>query len=65
MQFYRDYQRFWEDSSRRIRKSVGGSQATLLEGSVQRLLVLPNPEKEELLKNYVNSFWEMSLRNNN
>jgi hypothetical protein len=27
--------------------------------------VIPNPEKEELLKNYVNTYWEMSLRNNN
>jgi hypothetical protein len=40
-------------------------QPTLLETSIKRLQVLPNPEKDELVKNYVNSFWEMSLRNNN
>lgn len=26
---------------------------------------MPNPEKDELVKNYVNSYWEMSLRDNN
>lgn len=25
---------------------------------------MPNPEKDELVKNFVNSYWEMSLRDN-
>jgi hypothetical protein len=34
-----------------------------LDRSKRHLQVLPNPEKEDLVKYFVNSYWQMSLRN--
>jgi hypothetical protein len=43
LDYYRDYQQIWAKSSRRIRDTTGGIHPTLIEGSVQRLQVIPNP----------------------
>ena len=37
---------------------------TLLDRSKKSLQVFPNPEKEDVVQNHINSYWEMSLRNN-
>ena len=66
MQNFKEYQSRWEKQSTRIkRESKDRKQPTLLERSKKNLVVMINPEKEEILKNYVTSYWEMSLRNNN
>lgn len=45
MNHYKEYQGIWDQQSNRIRRSINNTQPTLLESSIKKLIVLPNPEK--------------------
>lgn len=75
---YKEYKQIWQHEGDKIksktelpiigpgsmRNSRINSKKNLLQESVKEVYAMPNQDKEDILKTYVNSYWEMSLRNN-
>lgn len=58
MQKFKERQLQWDRQSDKIRRSTERYyQPTLLERSKKQLQVIPNPEKDDIIKNYVTSYW--------
>lgn len=65
LQKFKERKEEWHAASVKLRKAVGKEgQLSLMEAGDGKLRVVPNPEKDDILQQYVNSYWEMSLRNN-
>ena len=65
LQFFKSYEEKWNKQDELTKKKVTIGKLTLLERSRRKLQVIPNPEKDDIIKNYVTCYWEMSLRNHN
>ena len=58
MQFYKDYEEKWKKQSKLTRKRTDNiMNPTLLDRSKKALQVFPNPEKEDIIQNHVNTYW--------
>jgi hypothetical protein len=65
LQKFKERKQEWEAASVKLRKAAGKEgQLSLMQVDEGKLRVVPNPEKTDILKQYISSYWEMSLRNN-